>query len=106
MRRRFRIVGKQFEPAALKQAIQDFDSSESPDVLKPHLNALFSLVQDCLDQEGKFSRRLKSDGMWHLAHLLERDVAEYREKIDKLHDALDLLLDQCPDEWYDSEEGD
>jgi hypothetical protein len=104
MRRRFRIVGKQFDPAALKQAIEAIDSPEKPSNLKPDLEGLFELVQACLDDDGKFCPKLKTNGMWHLAHLLALDISEYREKIAKLHEAVELLVDLCPDEWYDNEE--
>jgi hypothetical protein len=95
MRRRFRIVGKQFNAAALQQAIESIDSSENPSNLKPDLAALLDLVQACLDKDGKLCPKLKTNGMWHLAHLLALDISEYCEKIAKLHEALELLVDRA-----------
>jgi hypothetical protein len=99
-----RVVGKQFEAAALKQAIADIDTSENPSNLKPELEGLLELVSDCLDEEGKFCPKVKAHGLWHLAHLLALDLAAYREKVARLHEAVELLVDLCPEEWYDGEE--
>ncbi len=104
MRRRFRIVGKQFEFASLKQAVESIDTSENPSNLKPELETLLELAYACLDDEGKFCPTRKANDLWHLAHFLALDLGEYREKITKLEDAVQLLVDQCPDEWYDSED--
>jgi len=104
-RRRFSIVGKEFDPSALKQSIDALDENKSAQ-LKDKLRSLWSMVETLLDEKGAFQPRMKPDRLWYLAHALDMDLAEYRHLIDKLQEALDLLTDKCPDEWYDSEDHD
>ena len=62
------------------------------------------IVERCRDKDGKFCADNKADRLWQSANYLALQLAEYREKVDKLQEALDLLVDQCPDEWYDGKE--
>jgi hypothetical protein len=54
VRKRFRIVGKEFSIAALSQAIESLDTPKSPSNLLPELRTLFEQIDDCVDLSGRF----------------------------------------------------
>ena len=105
MRRRFSIVGKQFDPDTFRPTIEQLEIHHAPmDDFLGHVHMVADMVERCRDKDGKFCADKKADRLWQSANYLALQLAEYREKVDKLQEALDLLVDQCPDEWYDGKE--
>ncbi len=98
-------MGKQFDPDTFRATIQDLEIHHAPmDDFLGRVHMVANLVDCCRDKDGKFSADKKADDLWQSAHFLVLQLAEYREKVDKLQEALDLLVDRCPEEWYEGEE--